>query len=224
MFLLAPHPKPERPLRGSPRMFRVDWIEKYFSRVRPWHIVVLWVPFALWCLWQAVTTVHEHPVTLTLLIGVGVLGWTLSEYLLHRFLFHFKADEKSKWQPDAAYLIHGIHHDYPWDGDRLVMPPFAGAVICVFLWMLVHLVLGDHTYAFFTGMVSGYLWYDLTHYYVHHAKPRTPLGKWLRKYHMLHHFSGTHARYGITTPLWDHVFRTYPQEQERPAEDVEAHA
>jgi hypothetical protein len=47
MFYLAPHPKLDRPLRGSPRMFTVDWVEKYFSRVRPWHVVTIWVPSPL---------------------------------------------------------------------------------------------------------------------------------------------------------------------------------
>ncbi|HET9754431.1 MAG TPA: hypothetical protein VFP52_15775 [Myxococcales bacterium] len=53
MFYLAPHPKLDRPRRGSPVMFTIPWVDKYFSRVRPWHVVTIWGPFTLYMLWRA---------------------------------------------------------------------------------------------------------------------------------------------------------------------------
>src|SRR5512134_3083175 len=53
MFGLVDTPRPERPVRGSPRMFKAEWIERYFSRVRPWHVLALWVPIAAALLYQA---------------------------------------------------------------------------------------------------------------------------------------------------------------------------
>jgi hypothetical protein len=213
MFGLAPHPTLAKPQRGSPRMFKVDWIEKYFSRVRPSHVVALWVPFSFWCLWRAAHTPGPSLGQQGLFVALGVLIWTFLEYMLHRFLFHFVPNEHSEWQKETSYLIHGIHHDYPWDGDRLVMPPTAAAVIAVALWWPLKALLGAYFFAGFGGVLIGYVWYDLTHYYLHHGKPTTRLGKWLRKYHLVHHFATPNVRYGITTPLWDLVFRTYPRDQ-----------
>ena len=225
MFYLAPHPKLDRPRRGSPRMFTIDWVEKYFSRVRPWHVVALWVPFTLWMTFKGFAHAGESIGGYALFLPLGVLGWTLLEYGLHRYIFHFKPAESSDFQKDLSFLIHGIHHDYPWDGDRLVMPPTVSALIAGLLWFPCKALMGAHVYAFFAGLVGGYVWYDLMHYYVHHGVPKSPLGKWMRKYHLVHHFATPSVRYGITSPLWDVVFGTYPKDShlER-ADEMEAKA
>jgi len=219
MFFLAPHPKLDRPQRGSPRMFRVDWIEKYLSRVRWWHVLVVWVPFVVGCLWVGARLV-SLPALLGM-TGVGMVAWTLLEYVLHRYIFHFEPNENSEVQKDLSFLIHGIHHDYPWDADRLVMPPVVAAVIAIAVWLPSSFFLGRHHYGFFAGMVSGYLCYDLMHYYLHHGVPKSKLGKWLRRYHLVHHFATPEIRYGITTPLWDLLFGTYPKEDKAKRDSVE---
>jgi len=168
--------------------------------------------------------------TLALFVALGIFGWTLLEYGLHRGIFHFEPDPKKEYQLELAYLIHGIHHDYPWDGDRLVMPPMVTLLISALLWWPITLAVGPVlNSAFYAGLLLGYMAYDLTHYYLHHAVPTTRLGKWLRRYHLVHHFSTPEVRYGITTPLWDHVFRTYPKDKyagitDQKVDDLEAHA
>ena len=219
MFYLAPHPKLDRPRRGSPVMFTIPWIEKYFSRVRPWHVVALWGPFTLYMLWRASSEMSAPAIAGW--AAVGVLSWTLAEYLLHRGVFHFKPGERSRFQKDLSFLIHGIHHDYPWDADRLVMPPTITAIIATAVWFLAK-PLGNAEHAWFAGMVGGYIWYDLTHYYLHHAAPTTAFGKWLRRYHLVHHFQTPNIRYGITSPLWDFVFRTYPRDRYEGLPDEES--
>jgi sterol desaturase/sphingolipid hydroxylase (fatty acid hydroxylase superfamily) len=136
----------------------------------------------------------------------------------YRFIFHFEPAPASALQRDASFLIHGIHHDYPWDRDRLVMPPTVTAVFAVIVWFACRWM-GTVEYAWFAGTVAGYIWYDLTHYYLHHAAPTSDAGKWLRKYHLVHHFQTPDRRYGITTPLWDFVFGTYPRQVSGPADD-----
>jgi len=219
MFYLAPHPKLDRPQRGSPRMFTIDWVEKYFSRVKAWHVVVIWVPLCLWFLARGFRVREANPTLVTVFFLGGVVIWTLVEYGLHRFCFHFKPREDSEMQKEVAFLIHGIHHDYPWDADRLVMPPTVAVLIAALLWWPMKLSFGTYFFPVFSGVIAGYVWYDLTHYYLHHGKPTTRLGKWLRKYHMVHHFATPHVRYGITTPLWDLLFGTYPHDQYNGAED-----
>ena len=210
MFYLAPHPRLDRPRRGSPVMFTIPWVDKYFSRVRPWHVCALWVPLTLYLLYRAAGELGG--LAIAGWAALGVLSWTLIEYGLHRFIFHFEPDPASELQKEAMWLIHGIHHDYPWDRDRLVMPPTVTALLAAGVWFLFRF-LGAAEHGWMAGVVGGYVWYDLTHYYLHHAAPTTAFGKWLRRYHLVHHFQTPEVRYGITTPLWDHVFRTYPRDR-----------
>lgn len=191
-------------------MFTIPWVDKYFSRVRPWHVIAIWGPFTLYMLWRAAQSLGAW--TIAGWAALGVFSWTLLEYGLHRFVFHYEPAPDSQLQQDAMFLIHGIHHDYPWDRDRLVMPPTVTAIIAVSVWFAFRW-LGSAEHAWMAGMVAGYVWYDLTHYYLHHAAPTTAAGKWLRRYHLVHHFQTPEVRYGITTPLWDLVFRTYPRDQ-----------
>jgi sterol desaturase/sphingolipid hydroxylase (fatty acid hydroxylase superfamily) len=58
------------------------------------------------------------------------------------------------------------------------------------------------------GFFAGYLIYDMTHYYLHHFRPRGPLGRMLRERHMRHHFQDDTKGFGISAPYWDEVFRT----------------
>lgn len=211
MFWLAPHPDVPRPQQGSPRMFRVEFIEKYLSRVKPWHVVLVWAPLSAYLLWHGL---RDAAVSLPAWAGLalgGVFFWTFLEYLLHRFVFHFHFDKKSEVQNDLSFLIHGIHHDYPNDADRLVMPPVITAIVAVAVGTPLWFALGPHAfYAFFGGTVAGYIWYDLTHYALHHVKSFTPWGKKQKQYHMVHHYQTPEIRYGVTTPIWDVVFGTYP--------------
>ena len=60
----------------------------------------------------------------------------------------------------------------------------------------------------------GYLAYDYTHYHVHHLVPRTKHAKQLREQHMRHHFQDHRYGFGVSSPLWDVVFRTLPRKRE----------
>ena len=223
MFGLAPHPHPPRPQRGSPRMFKSDWVETYFSRVKPWQVVVIWGPVSLVSLWLTLRAPEARPAAALGLFALGLFAWTLLEYLLHRYVFHFEPDAKSELQVDAMWLVHGIHHDYPSDPDRLVMPPFATLVVAAALWLPIRWVFGPvYNTAFFSGLVLGYVGYDLTHFWLHHAVPTSAAGKWMRKYHMVHHFSTPEVRYGITSPLWDLVFQTFPKDKWQGLSDQKA--
>lgn len=209
MFFLLPHPPPPSPQRGSPRMFRVDFIERYFSRVRPWQVVALWLPVALILVARSA---RDPALSGGRALGLGACGvavWTLVEYLLHRFLFHFKPPPGSQGAVDLWYLLHEVHHEYPFDRDRLVMPPAVSLVLAVVLAIPARLLTGPHAFSpFFAGFVAGYLWYDLTHYATHHLKPLTGWGKRRKAHHLLHHFRDPGTRFGVTTPVWDFVFGT----------------
>ena len=211
MFWLEPHEAPSRPRRGSPRMFRVDWIERYLSRVRPLHVLVVWGPVMLWFLVRAVRTPGVGPRGALGSFLVGVLAWTLLEYVLHRWVFHFQPDPRSELQRDLSFIIHGVHHDSPYDPDRLVMPPIAAVLLAFAIGIPLRAVAGPSVFpGLFAGLVGGYLWYDMTHYAVHHLDQHTAFGRLQRRNHLVHHFTQPDARFGVTTPIWDICFGTYP--------------
>jgi sterol desaturase/sphingolipid hydroxylase (fatty acid hydroxylase superfamily) len=193
-------------------MFRVDWMERYLSRVGPRQVLIVWLPVVLYFLYRGARDPDLGGASLASAALCGLFAWTFLEYVLHRWVFHFEPRPGSELQADLSFLIHGVHHDYPSDPDRLVMPPVVAMVIAVAVGFPMYGLLGAHLFApVFAGLLTGYLWYDLTHYAVHHLRPHTALGKAQKKNHLLHHFKSPRARYGVTTPLWDVVFGTLPR-------------
>lgn len=138
----------------------------------------------------------------------GVVGWTLTEYLLHRFVFHFEAS--SPWGKRLTFLIHGVHHDHPNEADRLVAPPLMSVTLAIPIFGgLAYLLPNSIALAFLPGMMAGYLYYEYVHYSVHHRPARNRWERFLREYHLRHHHEHTPTRYGVSNPLWDWVFGTY---------------
>ena len=144
----------------------------------------------------------------------GYAFWTLTEYWLHRVVFHFEPEggigKRIHW------MIHGVHHDHPNDPLRLVMPPSASIPLASAFVALFWFALGSQAApGFAAGFLAGYLAYDMLHYHVHHHRPRTRLGRKLRELHMRHHFQDHERGYGVSAPYWDHVFGTAPQRARR---------
>src|SRR5947208_310416 len=100
MFGLADHPRPKHPMRGSPVMFKVWWIEKYFSRVKPSHVLAIWAPLIGYALYRGYTS-GARGLPFVGAVLLGVLFWTLLEYGLHRFVFHFVPHGEA--QEDLAF-------------------------------------------------------------------------------------------------------------------------
>ena len=194
------------------RMFESDLVER-FSRIHPATPFVFWLPVIAFCLYRT----HERQLALTttaLLFLGGLLTWTLTEYVLHRYVFHWV--NETSWGKRIHFVLHGVHHDYPNDKDRLVMPLGASIPLGIVIYGIFYFAFGQlHGEALFAGMALGYLGYDGTHYAVHHFKHTTRLGKFLRKHHMLHHHADHDGGFGVSTPLWDLVFRTMPHAKKR---------
>jgi sterol desaturase/sphingolipid hydroxylase (fatty acid hydroxylase superfamily) len=200
-------------LRASPRMFSSPVLD-FLSRVHPVVPPLIFVPaIVLLEAWSL------RFVTVAAMLGLTVAGyalWTLIEYWLHRTVFHFEPDH-----PIGArlhWIIHGVHHDHPNDPLRLVMPPSVSVPLAAAFFGIYELIFGhDLAPAITAGFLGGYLAYDMLHYYVHHFRPRTRIGKRLRELHMRHHFQDSTRGFGVSAPYWDHVFRTAPRARaERP--------
>ena len=141
---------------------------------------------------------------LLLLFLSGTVAFTLAEYLIHRFLFHFRAttDKEKKIQ----YLIHGVHHEFPKDKDRLVMPPVISVLLAILFFTFYWLLMRDAAFAFFSGFCFGYSTYLIIHYSVHRFRPPKNFLRILWKHHALHHYREDEGNYSVSLPLWDFVF------------------
>ena len=195
-------------LSASPPLFENRFLD-FFSRIHPAVPALIFVPVIAVMVALGAGD-GQSAGTIVLLALAGVAIWTLSEYWLHRKLFH--------WEPDNAigrrmhFIIHGVHHDHPNDKLRLVMPPGASIPLAALFFGLFVLVFGTPAaFPLFGGFIAGYLIYDYTHYYVHHFVPKSDLGKRLREQHMRHHFQDHRYGFGVSSPLWDAVFGTLPR-------------
>lgn len=166
-------------------------------------IVGIYLSAALFFIIKALAQDSIYVVIFMILIGMSL--WTLMEYGTHRFLFHGKS--KSKKLMKLQYFIHGYHHVYPMDTTRYVVPLAVTFPVTVLFYVFYKFIFGTNE-AVFAGFLIGYLLYDGCHYTIHCFRPKTRVGKFLKTHHFFHHFKASHLCFGVTNPLWDHVFNT----------------
>jgi dihydroceramide fatty acyl 2-hydroxylase len=195
------------------RLFKSDFLE-FFTHISPVAVICLWLPVVVVLLvYAGLTTIGiAFPVYLPLGFILGLLLWTFAEYTLHRFLFHHKPT--SPRQERIFFLFHGVHHAQPQDKTRLVMPFPVSIPMALVFFGLFYLVLGvllkvpQWVAPLTAGFLTGYLVYDLTHYATHHFPMRRGYAKFVKRYHMQHHYKDPNTRFGVSSPVWDFVFHT----------------
>ena len=193
---------------SSVRLFQNDLLEA-LTHVHPLVPLLFWGPVAAFLLWRSVA-VHDLPAGGLIAIGaLALFVWTLTEYCLHRFVFHFPA--KSRAGKYLVFLFHGVHHATPRDKTRLVMPPAGGILLLIVLYQIFRLVIpAPWIEPFLAFFMIGYLAYDYIHYATHHFPMRSKVLHFLKVYHLQHHYGAKGVRFGVSSPVWDRVFGTYP--------------
>ncbi len=187
------------------RMFESDFME-FFSRVHPVTPLLLYMPVVGYMLYVSLWQRKFSILAVAGLFLLGVLLWTLLEYLIHRYVFHY--EPKSRLGKQFHFIVHGVHHDYPNDARRLVMPPSISIPLAFFFYGLFLVIFGRLASGVFAGLVFGYVCYDMLHYATHHFPMKRGLWLWLKQYHLRHHYKDDHVGYGISSPLWDYIFGT----------------
>jgi sterol desaturase/sphingolipid hydroxylase (fatty acid hydroxylase superfamily) len=188
------------------RMFDNNFLEA-FSRVHYTVPIIIYLPVIAYLLYLSITTYSLSALTIAGLFLAGIAVWSLAEYLLHRFVFHFPA--KSKFGKKIHFMFHGVHHDYPSDSKRLVMPPSVSIPLAVIFYFIFLAIFGQVVMLpFFAGFILGYLFYDITHYAIHHFNMHNKFWLAIKNHHMLHHFQDEYKGYGVSTPFWDVIFRS----------------
>ncbi|ORE12085.1 Inositolphosphorylceramide-B hydroxylase [Rhizopus microsporus var. microsporus] len=181
-----------------------------FSKTYWWVVPLVWLPYVVYNIHHSLLMNQHNTMTTGSLFLLGVFIWTFLEYALHRFLFHY--DDRmpeNQFMFLLHFVLHGFHHYLPMDRARLVVPP-ALLVVLAYPWItLAHILFpSSAAFAIVAGGMFGYVCYDMTHYYVHHAKVIPFHFKEMKKYHLAHHYKDFEAGYGITSKFWDYVFNT----------------
>jgi sterol desaturase/sphingolipid hydroxylase (fatty acid hydroxylase superfamily) len=198
-------------LKASPPMFESRWLDR-FTRVHVAVVPSIFVP--LICAFAVLSFLNSRTAAVFGYLIVGYIVWTLTEYWLHRVVFHFEPERgigaKLHW------MIHGVHHDHPNDPLRLVMTPSASLPLAALFAGIFQLLLPfGAACGVSAGFFAGYLAYDMVHYYVHHRTPKSWVGRKLRESHMRHHFQDDTTGFGVSAPYWDRVFGTAPASRSR---------
>ncbi|MBE9464166.1 sterol desaturase family protein [Dyadobacter subterraneus] len=192
--------------RESVRMFKSDILESV-SKVHFSVPLFIFIPVILYFGWKAIWQEELSPLEFSGYYLLGLFIWSLTEYVLHRFIFHLEPKKGNKTLERIHFIFHGVHHDYPSDAHRLVMPPSVSIPLATAFYYLFSLFLRTGPLAaFFSAFMTGYLIYDMTHYALHHANFKNKFWKRLKKHHMLHHYDDASKGYGVSSPLWDKVF------------------
>jgi sterol desaturase/sphingolipid hydroxylase (fatty acid hydroxylase superfamily) len=120
---------------------------------------------------------------------------------------------ETKTKQKIKYTVHGIHHEYPKDKDRLAMPPLMSGMISVLLFFICWVSMGEYTFGFLSGLLLGYTSYLFVHYAVHAFSPPSNFLKILWVNHAIHHYKDEEKAFGVSSPLWDMVFGTLPSKK-----------
>ncbi|HEV2447497.1 MAG TPA: sterol desaturase family protein [Candidatus Sulfopaludibacter sp.] len=134
---------------------------------------------------------------LPLALPAGLVLWTVIEYLMHRYAFH-------------GFAPHWEHHQSPKDAKYILAPFPLSLGVSAGLWIVFALALRSAVLPglVLSGVWIGYLAYEAVHLRIHGSEAGGRLLRALRRYHYRHHFADDTVCYGVTSPLWDVVFRT----------------
>jgi len=191
--------------KGQAQLFKNPYLEM-LTKANPLVIWSMYLPFIIGFPIYAANQLQFGGGRVALLFLGGMFFWTFFEYLAHRFAFHWIAE--SQRMQKFVYIMHGNHHHYPRDRDRLFMPPVPSIILASSIFGIMYLLMHDYTFSFFPGFMLGYLLYASMHYAIHAWNPPFKWMKPLWRNHHLHHYKDEHKGFGVSSTFWDHVFGT----------------
>jgi len=198
----------EHPRLGRCRLFDDNFRES-LSFTPWWTPAAMYLPWAMLEIRKAYVDDGVYNVLyLAATVFLGILMWSLFEYVCHRFAFHW--EPKNPKYYIMHFLGHGLHHITPTDQWRLVFPPAISFPLGVMFRSFFYLVFpAGYSALLYAGFLIGYVSYESMHFFSHHM----PWGWYLKarsQYHAQHHFNKSKKGklYGVSSQLWDHVFGT----------------
>ena len=194
--------------KGSPKLFENPILEKLTHTHISFPLIIFGVIAVALIYYGIIEKGFEAPIMVGLFVA-GLFFFTFVEYIMHRYLYHIPATSERKKK--ISYTMHGVHHDYPKDKSRLAMPPVLSLIVATVLFIIYRAVLGDYVFGFLAGFLIGYAAYLAVHYSVHAFKVPNNFLKILWQHHSIHHYRESDRAFGVSSPLWDHIFRTMPR-------------
>lgn len=196
--------------KGQAQLFKNQYLE-YLTKTHPLVIWGLYIPIIGFMLYYSSTTIQMSFGRIVLIFLMGMFVWSFFEYIIHRFIFHYVAESKRAMK--IVYILHGNHHEYPRDKERLFMPPVPSLIIAALFFSMMYTIgslfnAAAGVFAFFPGFILGYLIYGTMHYAIHAWNPPFKWMKPLWRNHHLHHYKVQEKGFGVSSTLWDHVFGT----------------
>lgn len=209
--------------KGQAQLFKNQYLE-YLTKTHPLVIWGLYIPVIAYMLYYSRASIGLSTGTVLAIFFFGIFFWSFFEYIMHRWVFHFVSESPKVMR--VVYVMHGNHHEYPRDKERLFMPPVPSLIISAVLFSIFYFVgfllgFAGTAFAFFPGFILGYLIYGSMHYAIHAWNPPFKWLKGLWRNHHLHHYKNEHQGFGVSSTLWDHVFGTM-FDLKREKEDKEA--
>jgi 4-hydroxysphinganine ceramide fatty acyl 2-hydroxylase len=196
-----------RQINYSARFFESDFCEA-LTKTYWWTPPVVWFPVSALMIYFSNVSASEK----MWIFGLGLLTWTLFEYVFHRFVFHCEESlPENRYFMVLHFFTHAVHHYFPFDPLRLAMPPVMFAILATPTWMLFNIFVPTNPLLpFFAGIFVGFTLYDLMHFYLHHGAEKSQFEhvRRMRTYHAIHHYKEPNKGYGVTTKFWDRVFGT----------------
>lgn len=164
--------------------------------------LIVFVPLISSLYYMGISSGDLSLMTILMYFIGGLFMWTVTEYMLHRFIFHYHPT--SEFGKKIHFIFHGVHHDYPRDRLRLVMPPSVSLPLAGLFFLLFRLFIsGGGLYVFFGAFLTGYLIYDMFHYAIHHLEVKGKLWNVLKTHHLKHHYNDPDKGFGVSSPIWD---------------------
>lgn len=196
--------------KGQARLFKSDYMEM-MTKTHPIVIYSMYLPVIAFMLYYGHVYKGVAIGKEILLFVSGALFWSLFEYIMHRYLFHMIVE--SPRAKKFVYTMHGVHHEFPRDKERLFMPPVPSIIVASIIFSIMYFVAGWNALSFFPGFLFGYLMYGSMHFAIHaFAPPKMMKALW--RNHHLHHYKAESKGFGVSSVLWDVVFRTVPKKEE----------
>ena len=199
--------------KGSAKLFDNPILEKLTHTHIAAPLAIFTIISAILIYFGIVEKGFEVPSMILLFLG-GLFFFTFIEYLMHRYLYHLPVTNPKREK--FVYTMHGVHHDFPKDKNRLAMPPILSLIIATIFFVIYRSIMGDYAFGFLAGFLMGYTAYLGVHFSVHAFKVPNNFLKILWHHHSIHHYREPDKAFGVSSPLWDVIFRTMPRKS--PAE------
>ena len=197
---------------GNAQMFQNPLLEK-LTRTHISVPILMYFVVASVSLYYAFKTTDINVFFGVTVFLLGIFGFTLLEYMMHKYLFHMEPD--TPFKDKIQYTVHGVHHDYPKDKDRLTMPPFVSLAYALIFYGIFTLIMGDYALYFLPGFMVGYAAYLGVHFIVHAYQPPKNFFKVLWVNHAIHHYKDPDVAFGVSSPLWDYILGTMPKKEKQ---------